>query len=444
MKKFFILAVLFLTLAVFANAQDIIVLVNGNMIDAKILEILPSEIRYRRFDNLNGPVYVINKNEVYSIRFENGTVEVISQAVVLGQQAPPPASAAFDPNKLYFSLSFDPSGFLMGGPSVTADFAKGAGISSLHASFPTLALNSTAEGFGFGFGGSLNHIWNGKLGGFYLGGLFEWNAFPYMATVSNPYGSYNPYTDSYSSKDVLEETTAHNFIFALNGGYRFVTKSGIFFRTGISVGFSLSTAMPAGFYFKPDIATGYIFGGGYSQDGRVTAAAAGKTTAANASTAATAVSGGFKVDLSKLSNIKNETPFGEYGMVMILLPREALPPDFSKYTRLTITCKYYDANGVEIPQNDFNAMVGMVYDVKGNLDSGWWKDTDFINRNMPVREYNVGGPSGQIHKDRGIKITFKEPPQGLFFQNHYSGQKNNVAFIELTSMVFHNGDYKSE
>jgi len=175
------------------------------------------------------------------------------------QQAAKPTGPALDPNKLYFSFSVEPSGFISGGPSATLEFTKGAFNTSIHASFPTLALNSTAEGFGFGAGAGLNYYWGGPIGGFFLGGVFEWNMYPSLGTVINPYAAYNPVTDSYSSASEIGKTKAHNFIFALNGGYKFVLKNGIYFRTGIAAGLTMSQNLSMGFYYKPDIATGYIF-----------------------------------------------------------------------------------------------------------------------------------------------------------------------------------------
>jgi len=74
--------VLFCAGGVFSvNAQDSIILKNGNVIEAKVTEISPTEIRYRRFNNLDGPVIVIPADSVLSIRYENGIVETINEAV---------------------------------------------------------------------------------------------------------------------------------------------------------------------------------------------------------------------------------------------------------------------------------------------------------------------------------------------------------------------------
>jgi formylglycine-generating enzyme required for sulfatase activity len=51
---------------------------DGNMIEAKIMEIHPNEIRYKRADNLNGPMIILLKDGVLSVKYENGVVEVIN------------------------------------------------------------------------------------------------------------------------------------------------------------------------------------------------------------------------------------------------------------------------------------------------------------------------------------------------------------------------------
>lgn len=81
MKRILIIAFVLFGWSVFsANAQDLIVLRDGNVIEAKVTEITPTEIKYKRFNNLNGPVIVISKTDVLSIRYENKTTEVINQS----------------------------------------------------------------------------------------------------------------------------------------------------------------------------------------------------------------------------------------------------------------------------------------------------------------------------------------------------------------------------
>ena len=76
-KKFLALLLALLPAAMFA--QDLIVLKSGNIIEVKVMEISPTEIRYKRFDHLDGPVIVIPVVDVLSIRYENGRVDIISQ-----------------------------------------------------------------------------------------------------------------------------------------------------------------------------------------------------------------------------------------------------------------------------------------------------------------------------------------------------------------------------
>lgn len=77
MKKIFFFCIAFVT-ALAANCQDIIIKKTGEEIKAKVLEIGVSEVKYKRFDFQDGPVYTIAKTEVIMVRYENGINEVIS------------------------------------------------------------------------------------------------------------------------------------------------------------------------------------------------------------------------------------------------------------------------------------------------------------------------------------------------------------------------------
>ncbi|HBG70911.1 MAG: hypothetical protein A2W93_08710 [Bacteroidetes bacterium GWF2_43_63] len=56
-------------------AQDTIFTKGTTTIAAKVSEITEGEIKYRKFSNLNGPLYSISTNEVFKIRYENGEIE---------------------------------------------------------------------------------------------------------------------------------------------------------------------------------------------------------------------------------------------------------------------------------------------------------------------------------------------------------------------------------
>ena len=59
----------------FVSAQDVIITKDSKKIDAKVTEVNVDNIRYRDFNNPEGPVYTILKNEIVSILYQNGTVE---------------------------------------------------------------------------------------------------------------------------------------------------------------------------------------------------------------------------------------------------------------------------------------------------------------------------------------------------------------------------------
>ncbi len=62
------------------NAQDIIITKDAQKISAKISEVGEVEVKYKKFDNLEGPVYTMKKADISSIVYENGTVDVFKEA----------------------------------------------------------------------------------------------------------------------------------------------------------------------------------------------------------------------------------------------------------------------------------------------------------------------------------------------------------------------------
>jgi hypothetical protein len=80
-KLYLILAaVLFTTFtATTIYAQDVIVTKKGEKIEAKITEIGLETVKYKEFDHLDGPDYVIKKSEIASILYANGKVLVFSE-----------------------------------------------------------------------------------------------------------------------------------------------------------------------------------------------------------------------------------------------------------------------------------------------------------------------------------------------------------------------------
>jgi hypothetical protein len=73
---------------VIANAQDKIYESNGNIIDAKIVKIIPPNIYYNKWGIITDSTLSINRKKVLAIRYENGTVDVMDNSIVKDTTSP--------------------------------------------------------------------------------------------------------------------------------------------------------------------------------------------------------------------------------------------------------------------------------------------------------------------------------------------------------------------
>lgn len=64
-----------------AFAQDVIVTTDAKKIEAKIMEVSKTEIKYKEHDNLDGPTFIISTDEINSIIYKNGKVVLYNQAI---------------------------------------------------------------------------------------------------------------------------------------------------------------------------------------------------------------------------------------------------------------------------------------------------------------------------------------------------------------------------
>lgn len=64
-------------------SQDLITKISGDYIQAKVIEISNTEIKYKKFDNLDGPVFVLPKSEIHMIQYENGTKDIFPNQISL-------------------------------------------------------------------------------------------------------------------------------------------------------------------------------------------------------------------------------------------------------------------------------------------------------------------------------------------------------------------------
>lgn len=59
---------------------DVIILKTGEEIQAKVLEVGQTEVKYKNCDNLSGPIFSKNKSEIFMIKYPNGTRTVMEES----------------------------------------------------------------------------------------------------------------------------------------------------------------------------------------------------------------------------------------------------------------------------------------------------------------------------------------------------------------------------
>jgi hypothetical protein len=246
----FLAVFLFIGGVFYINAQDMIILKDGNVIEAIVVEISPMEIRYKRFEHLDGPTIVIPAVNVLSIRYENGNYEIINAGVIPQQGNTQTVSTAMDPNKFTFGINANAGGALGyiwkggTGAGINIELGKGRFNSEISLFFPN---------GGFGFLITLNAFFPSRVGGFYLGGGLGYSSYHGEGEVVHRNGNRS-----------YDEFTLYSIPLGLNIGYKFVTKSGLYFRTGVYAAFDFGKFANGVYepyispgFFKPDFAIGW-------------------------------------------------------------------------------------------------------------------------------------------------------------------------------------------
>ena len=67
---------LFALCSISLYAQDILVRKGGEIENVKVVEVSPTEIKYKKSSNLDGPVFVEKRSNLYSVKYQNGEVQV--------------------------------------------------------------------------------------------------------------------------------------------------------------------------------------------------------------------------------------------------------------------------------------------------------------------------------------------------------------------------------
>jgi len=82
LRKVIVIAIC-LASSVTMSAQDIIVMKNGSEIRSAVQEVGVDVVKYKKYDNLNGPTYIKIKSEIFMIKYENGSKDVFSEDATL-------------------------------------------------------------------------------------------------------------------------------------------------------------------------------------------------------------------------------------------------------------------------------------------------------------------------------------------------------------------------
>jgi len=76
--KYILLFILFICSSNIIKAQDTLSMRSGENILVKVIEVGTTEVKYKKLDNLSGPIFSILKSDLLIVKYENGTKEDFS------------------------------------------------------------------------------------------------------------------------------------------------------------------------------------------------------------------------------------------------------------------------------------------------------------------------------------------------------------------------------
>ena len=221
---------LLLCCGLFARAQDLIVLRSGDEIEAKVEEVATDVIKYKKFDNLTGPSYSIEKYKVFMIRYENGSKDVFKETEPEGNPRRGQGSLA------QRSFNINPLGLLQFGPifqyeiktsenSVVAPYFRygylGVVTHALYTEFDDNSeLSPATFGVGIGMKGFMEPVGNT----WYYGGFAEFNIGKVQYDIGEP--------DETEFKD-------NAVAFVSNLGYRWRNRDNKYVNVGLFAGVNI-------------------------------------------------------------------------------------------------------------------------------------------------------------------------------------------------------------
>ncbi|MDQ3047542.1 MAG: hypothetical protein M3R27_08355 [Bacteroidota bacterium] len=82
-----------------AFSQDYIIKKNGDEIKAKVVEVGTIEIKYKKFEKPTGPNYVVERADVFMIKYEDGTKDVLNPVIDNNKAEPVKVESKKDESK---------------------------------------------------------------------------------------------------------------------------------------------------------------------------------------------------------------------------------------------------------------------------------------------------------------------------------------------------------
>lgn len=239
-------------------AQDIVILKDGTSVDAKVIEVDDNSVRYKKFNNPDGPTYTAKKETISEIRYKNGSKEIFNQAKATSPDKNPNSVWWTKARETKLGFWMDPLGFAQWGPMIGVVIRMGtnfdikAHVRYYNEDFP---LSDEFHNYyydqGFGIGLEFSKLFATTHGNWHAGFLFEiatMKAYESYGLDFNFQDKYSRNTDSYgySNYDYYYnyiyrklDLPLTQYTFALTGGYTLRFNNRFFIDFSLQSGIAL-------------------------------------------------------------------------------------------------------------------------------------------------------------------------------------------------------------
>lgn len=159
------------------QAQDVLLKRNGEELQVKVQEITLNEVKYKRFDNLEGPMISIAKSDVFMIKYENGTKEVFNE---------PAKQVTAEPSSRRSEYGYDQQSLKLAGPRIGFTVLSSKYRDEINEEFES-DVNAFMTQFGWQFETRIFTLENGMSGLFefvpLVGGLEQGKFLPSLSAL---------------------------------------------------------------------------------------------------------------------------------------------------------------------------------------------------------------------------------------------------------------------